>query len=98
MVQISAARTGIKIDSLALTRVEEALKAANITANAISMDGTSVKARFDSTDVQLSAKDVIQKALNTSFEKPRLRRGAQFALALARMVDGDACVTHVPGC
>ena len=69
-VQISAARTGIKIDSLALTRVEEALKAANITANAISMDGTSVKARFDSTDVQLSAKDAIQKALNTSPENP----------------------------
>jgi preprotein translocase subunit SecD len=69
-VQISAARTGIKIDSLALTRVEEALKAANITANAISMDSTSVKARFDSTDVQLSAKDAIQKALNTSPENP----------------------------
>jgi preprotein translocase subunit SecD len=69
-VQISAARTGIKIDSLALTRVEEALKAANITANAISMDSTSVKARFDSTDVQLSAKDALQKALNTSPENP----------------------------
>jgi preprotein translocase subunit SecD len=29
----------------------------------ITLDGTSVRARFDSTDVQLKAKDAIQKAL-----------------------------------
>jgi preprotein translocase subunit SecD len=69
-VQISAARSSVKIDALAMTRVEEALKAAGIAANAISMDGTSIKARFDGTDVQLSAKEAIQKALNTNPDNP----------------------------
>ncbi len=69
-VQISSARSGVKIDSLAMTRVEEALKAAGIAANAIGMDGTSIKVRFDGTDVQLSAKDAIQKALNTNPDNP----------------------------
>jgi preprotein translocase subunit SecD len=63
-VQVSAAKATMKLDSAVLTRVEEALKAAGITADAISLEGVSIKARFSNTDTQLKAKDAIQKALN----------------------------------
>ena len=62
-VQVSSSRSAVKVDSTTVTRVEQALKAANITPDVISLEGTSVKARFSSTDTQLKAKDVIQKAL-----------------------------------
>ena len=62
-VQISAAKATTKIDTATLGRVEEALKTAGIAANSIALEGTSVKARFSSPDVQLKAKDAIQKAL-----------------------------------
>ena len=62
-VQVSSTRSSTKIDSTTLARVEQALKDASITADAIALDGVSVKARFADTDAQLKAKDVIQKAL-----------------------------------
>ncbi len=62
-VQVSAGRATVKVDSTTLARVEEALKAASMPAQQITLEGNSVKARFDSTDAQLKAKDVIQKAL-----------------------------------
>ncbi len=62
-VQVSAGKSTVKVDSTTQVRVEEALKAAGIVAEVISFDGNSIKARFDSTDVQLKAKDAIQKAL-----------------------------------
>ena len=62
-VQVSSTRSSTKIDSTTLARVEQALKDASITADAIALDGVSVKARFSSTDAQLKAKDAIQKAL-----------------------------------
>lgn len=63
-VQVSSAKSSIKLDAMALARVEEALKAANIAADAVSLEGASIKARFGSPDVQLKAKDAVQKALN----------------------------------
>ncbi|MBK7001559.1 MAG: protein translocase subunit SecD [Rhodoferax sp.] len=65
-VQISAAKASQKLDATTVTRVEESLKAAGITpdANAITLEGLSIKARFASTDVQIKAKDAIQKSLN----------------------------------
>ncbi len=62
-VQVSSGKPTVKVDSTTQVRVEEALKAAGIVAEVISFDGNSIKARFDSTDVQLKAKDAIQKAL-----------------------------------
>jgi preprotein translocase subunit SecD len=62
-VQVSAAKTSVKIDTTTQNRVKEALAAAQITAEAVTLDGNSVKARFDNTDVQLKAKDALQKAL-----------------------------------
>jgi len=62
-VQVSSTRSSTKIDLTTLARVEQALKDASITADAIALDGVSVKARFADTDAQLKAKDAIQKAL-----------------------------------
>jgi len=63
-VQVSSARTSVKIDSTTVTRVEQALKDANIVPEAVNFDATSVKARFNDTDTQLKAKDAIEKALS----------------------------------
>ena len=62
-VQVSSAKVTIKVDSSTLARVEEVLKAAGIAANQITLDATSIKARFENTELQLRAKDAIQKAL-----------------------------------
>ncbi len=62
-VQVSSAKSTAKVDSTTFARVEQALKDAGIAAEAISLEGTSVRARFGSTDTQLKAKDAVQKAL-----------------------------------
>ena len=62
-VQVSSSKSNVKIDSTTMARVEQALKEAGITANAITLDANSVKARFNDTDTQLKAKDAVQKAL-----------------------------------
>jgi preprotein translocase subunit SecD len=69
-VQVSAAKTTVKVDTSVLGRVEEALKSDGLAADAISLEGGSIKARFNSTDVQLKAKDAIQKALVPNPEEP----------------------------
>ena len=63
-VQISSSKASIKIDATTVARVEQALKDAKITPDAVALDGTSVKARFGDTDTQLKAKDAIQKSLS----------------------------------
>lgn len=63
-VQVSSSRSSTKVDLTTVARVEEALKSANITPDAVALDGASIKARFSSTDTQIKAKDAIQKALN----------------------------------
>ncbi|MBU6501934.1 MAG: protein translocase subunit SecD [Burkholderiaceae bacterium] len=63
-VQVLSANSVAKVDAAAQSRIEDALNAAHLTADAVTLDGNTIKARFDSTEVQLLAKDVIQKALN----------------------------------
>ena len=62
-VQVSSAKSAIKIDAAMQARVEEILKTAGIAPDAVSFDGNSVRARFDTPDTQLKAKDALQKAL-----------------------------------
>lgn len=62
-VQVSSSKANVKIDGTTVARVEQALRGANITADAVTLDGASVKARFGDTDAQLKAKDAIEKAL-----------------------------------
>ena len=69
-VQVSAAKSSFKVDSATQARVETALKSAGIAAETITLEGTSIKARFASTDEQLKAKDAIQKALVPDAAEP----------------------------
>ena len=62
-VQVSSSKVSSKVDTATLARVEDALKAANVPSAAVTLEGTSVKARFETTEQQLKAKDAIQKAL-----------------------------------
>src|SRR4051812_46005499 len=69
-VQVSSAKATIKVDSATRTRVEQALAAAAVTPVSVSEDANSVKVRLDTTDAQLRAKDIIQKALNPDPNDP----------------------------
>ena len=62
-VQVSSSKSSVKIDSTTAARVEQALKDAGIVADAVSVDGNSVKARFNDTDTQLKARDAVQKVM-----------------------------------
>ncbi|WOO31495.1 protein translocase subunit SecD [Diaphorobacter limosus] len=62
-VQVSSAKATIKVDAALQRRVEEALQAAGVSPDSVTFDGNSVRARFDTPDNQLKAKDAIQKAL-----------------------------------
>ncbi|MES2999980.1 MAG: protein translocase subunit SecD [Pseudomonadota bacterium] len=62
-VQVSSGKATVKVDAGTQTRVEQALAAAGIKPEAITLDANSVKVRVDSSDTQLKAKDAIQKAL-----------------------------------
>ncbi len=75
-VQVSSGKATIKVDTGTLQKVEDALKAAAVTAQSVALEGGSIRARFDSTDNQLKAKDAIQKALIPDATDP------QFVVAL----------------
>jgi len=62
-VQVSSAKATVKVDAAVQQRVEDALKAAGVTPDFVALEGSSVRARFDTPDTQLKAKDAIQKAL-----------------------------------
>ncbi|MDT7513539.1 protein translocase subunit SecD [Rhodoferax mekongensis] len=69
-VQVSAAKSVVKVDAAVLAKVEQTLKDAGLTADAVALEGTSVKVRFADTDTQLKAKDAIQKAINPDATDP----------------------------
>ena len=69
-VQVSAGKVTAKVDSGTLSRVESALKAANLAPSQLALEGTSVLARFDTTDDQLKAKDAIEHAVNPDAADP----------------------------
>src|SRR5574343_151407 len=63
-VQLSAAKATVKLDTSSVVAVEQALAAQGLTAAAVQFDGESVKARFDSTDDKIKARDAMDRALN----------------------------------
>ncbi|CAM8630981.1 SecD Preprotein translocase subunit SecD [Comamonadaceae bacterium] len=69
-VQISAAKSSVKLDPAVLAKVEQTLKDVGLSADAVALEGTSIKARFADTDTQLKAKDAIQKAINPDAADP----------------------------
>ena len=86
-VQVSSAKASIKVDTSTLQKVEDALKAAAITPQTVALDGTSIRARFQSTDEQLKAKDAIQKSLIVDAADP------QFVVALNLVSRSPAWLT-----
>ena len=73
-VQISSAKSTVKIDEGMKTRVEQALQQAGLNNTGIFYDFNgmqgSVRARFADTDAQFKAKDVLEKTLNTEPGNP----------------------------
>ncbi|MBE2261449.1 MAG: protein translocase subunit SecD [Burkholderiaceae bacterium] len=63
-VQVSAGKPMVRVDAATQVRIEQVLTAAGLSPDVVTFDGNSVKARFDSTDNQLKAKDALQKGLN----------------------------------
>lgn len=66
-VQVLPLRSNLKADAALLARVEDVLKAAQLTPEAMSLDATSVKARFNDTDTQLKAKDILRAQLGDDY-------------------------------
>ena len=62
-VQVSSAKSTVKVDASTQARVAEALKVAGLVPDLLTLDATSVRARFASTDDQLKARDALQHAL-----------------------------------
>ncbi|PIT76917.1 protein translocase subunit SecD [Limnohabitans sp. G3-2] len=86
-VQVSSSKATIKVDTSTLQKVEDALKTAAVTAQTVSLEGGSIRARFQSTDEQLKAKDAIQKALTPEGADP------QFVVALNLVSRSPAWLT-----
>lgn len=62
-VQVSAAKSTVKVDASTQTRVADALAAAGLAPDMLTLDANSVRARFTTPDEQLKARDVLQRAL-----------------------------------
>ncbi|PKO55808.1 MAG: protein translocase subunit SecD [Betaproteobacteria bacterium HGW-Betaproteobacteria-21] len=70
-VQVSSGKVTVKLDPAAVTeRVAEALRSAGIEHIGIFSDVSSVRARFATTDIQLQAKDAIERAFNPDPQDP----------------------------
>ena len=69
-VQVSSAKATQKVDEAVLQKVRLALEAAAVKPDVLTLEGSSVRARFNTPDEQLKAKDVIQKALVPDVSDP----------------------------
>lgn len=73
-VQIAGAKSTVKVDTAVLDRVESLLASGNLNPTAAQFEQNgpvgTVRVRFDSPDVQLKAKDLIEKSLNPDPENP----------------------------
>jgi len=62
-VQVSAAKSTVKVDAATQGRVEEALKMAGVAPDLVTLEGGSLRARFATADEQIKARDAVQRAL-----------------------------------
>jgi preprotein translocase subunit SecD len=63
-VQVSSARATVKVDAALLQKVEDTLKKAGIPYRGAVFDPSGIRVRFDDTDTQYKAKDLIHAELN----------------------------------
>jgi preprotein translocase subunit SecD len=69
-VQVSSARATIKVDASMLDRVESTLKKANVPVAGSVVDANSVKVRLETEELQLRARDVLERELNPNKDDP----------------------------
>ncbi len=69
-IQVTAGKAVTRIDQDTLARVDDLLQKASTAPNQLTLEGGSVWARFDTTDAQLKAKDLVEKALNPDASDP----------------------------
>jgi preprotein translocase subunit SecD len=73
-VQVSSAKPTIKVDLATQSRVEKILADANISTTGMFFESAgsvgTIKARFNNTDIQLRARDLLQQKLNTDQNDP----------------------------
>ncbi|MEO8145410.1 MAG: protein translocase subunit SecD, partial [Betaproteobacteria bacterium] len=69
-VQVSSNKTTVKVDAALLARLEAALKGAQISSTGVILDAHGVRLRFADSDVQLKAKDLIEKTINPDPQNP----------------------------
>jgi preprotein translocase subunit SecD len=63
-VQISSAKSTIKVDTALMSRVEDILRKASVPYTGVQLDATGVRVRLPDPDTQLKAKDILERALN----------------------------------
>jgi preprotein translocase subunit SecD len=63
-VQVSSVRATVRVDAALLQRVESALAQAAIAYTGAVLDANSVRVRFADTDIQLKARDAVEKSVN----------------------------------
>src|SRR3546814_8626139 len=77
-VQIAGAKSTVKVDTAVLSRVEDILAKNNISATGAYFEQNgpigTVRVRVENTDVQLKAKDFIEKSLNPDPSNPDFTR------------------------
>jgi preprotein translocase subunit SecD len=69
-VQISSLKATVKVDDATEQAVVQALQSAGIQHDGIQRDDNSIKVRFTTPDIQIRARDVLEKALNTDPQDP----------------------------
>src|SRR5450830_487270 len=72
-VQISSAKSTIKVDSSVAERVQQILQQGSLAPESVAFDNgsaPSVRARFTNTDTQFKAKTLLEKGLNTDPADP----------------------------
>ena len=88
-VQVSSGRATLRVDTALLQRVESALTQASIPYTGALLDQNSLRVRFADTDVQLKAKDAIDKALNPD------PANASYVVALNLLSSSPAWLTAI---
>ena len=67
-VQVSSSKVTFKVDTATLAKVEDALRTGGVPPTLVSLEGASIRARFETTEAQLKAKsddcDIVSKQLN----------------------------------
>ncbi|MCP5228699.1 protein translocase subunit SecD [Accumulibacter sp.] len=88
-VQVSSAKATLKIDASTRERVASTLQAAGIENSGIFLDSNGVKVRLLTNELQLQAKDVLEKQFNPDASDP------QYVIALNLLSSSPQWLTNL---